>query len=712
MIKENPNNKSAQALKKCVEVIQTQTKSLLKREPDLVSKMNLLVKNTAEDIRRVRLQEGSTDIFADEQTKTVFEERDACKKKFVTYLQRARLILKLKQDMLDIYKKLESELITVDHMLEQYSLVLNNLKTSMSFLIEPEIIRRREFDQLNSELVKLYYDWVNKETESREKFFERGELDQLPYAFKKILINFMHDDDIKLVAPSSDQFSSISFADLKVKLAQYFSTWTKSPEQPLRELMSEVYIAKTDLEKQLEEKSKLVIMLEEDLNITRGSMVSEKKENSVLKSKCKELETHQEELHRQMAWSTEKLDSFSKENQLLQKLIDEYRKTQEEMQQQLTMSCTDMSRIEADVKVKECQILEFQANLVSLQSKLSISEKAAESAASHYKGTVEKLSLELAHEREMLEATKSDKEKLIRDLKSSRSHQLECEEEMAQMRERMSILMSKSANTEELLKKEIEELKLKVEEKDKRLHECETHLHETKMNFKKLQEQQIQAIKTKTQELVDKNLSEKREFEAKITSLESYKQLYEQLQREYEETKCNFSLTQSTVLEQETNLKTVMDKISEYESKLNTANFDKQNNDSSLEDRIKKLELDIADKNLIIETIEKDKEYLKDVESQNETLKKQMKTQIENYEAKIKSMQALLSEDQKASSTRLVETAKGKLESKLKEDFDKFYQSILKKVENLEVKGQKTEESVKNILRNNQMGILLKYMNK
>ena len=69
LLGENKSNKNSQALVQCVEVIQNQIKILLKKCPEIISKINLLVKNTAEDVRKVKIEGNSSDIFNDEMTK-------------------------------------------------------------------------------------------------------------------------------------------------------------------------------------------------------------------------------------------------------------------------------------------------------------------------------------------------------------------------------------------------------------------------------------------------------------------------------------------------------------------------------------------------------------------------------------------------------------------------------------------------------------------
>lgn len=718
LAKANPENKNTIALAKCLEVIQKQVTALKARRPELATKINLLVRNTAEDVRRVRLSE-STDLFTDDITQSVFEEKDSLKRKFLAYLQAARTILKSKKEMHTIYQKLESELVAADHMLEQYGQILDNIQTSMRAFILPELARRREFDRLNKEFTGFYYDWVNRETEAREKFFERGELDQLPYAFKKLLVAFVLDNEVTLVSqPSKQPQESVTLEELRAKLATYFDTWTKPADSSLQEIVDELKADRQRLENEVQAHAELAEATEEKIKNYQVELFKEMTEKSEAKKTVLDLERQLSEARSQLDVSTRSTETLEIEVANLKGLIEKHRQFQEEVQNQLTASSTDLSRFGVEIQVKDREIMELRANLASLESKLAITEKAKDAVIEHLRSALQVQAAELAtlHEKftksemaradaerraeELSKAQKQAHQDLIQELESV--HQLN-----SQIKEKTRLFEDECHGKQAEMAEKLLAAQKEIESYKSQLEEAKFQAQETKEILKKFQEHQMQVIKTKSQESREISAIEKKELQRQ---LKEHQFLIELRTNQLSEARKRFSVSASYISEQEENIKTLIDQISQIQTKIEKLESEPVI-DEYLDIRVKQLESDLATKDLIIQTIEKERDEMKEVDAKVSLLEKQLKTQAENYEAKVKILQSMLACEDKVSPARLIEIAKQRLESKIKEDCDKFCKNIVKKVDEVEKRGKKAEESVKNMLRNNQMGILLKCMN-
>ena len=292
LLSGNSKNKNVSDLKKCLDVIEKQTVKLIEKKKELTLRLDTMVRNTIEDIKRIKLEEGSGNIFEVELTNSIFQEKSTCKQKFKNYLERAKLVLEYKKEMSEIGRVLISELEKISEQLKEYYAVVENIKVSVETIILPEIMRRKEFDQLNREYTSFYWNWITKETESRENFIDRGDLQQLPYAFKKILVSFIFDEDFDVDVSGNRYYTLKDIDSLNIALKSYFERWTKSPEEGLKGKLADYLNENNRIKDQVAALASQLEMASNDLAKEKersGWMIEEKEKEIVyLKNKTPE----------------------------------------------------------------------------------------------------------------------------------------------------------------------------------------------------------------------------------------------------------------------------------------------------------------------------------------------------------------------------------------------------------------------------------------
>jgi hypothetical protein len=239
MFKGNLKNKSVAGLTKCLDLIERQTEKLVTKQKELTAKLDLIVRNTSEDIKRIRLEEGKDQGFEMELTQSIFDEKNSCKQKYKTYLEKARLILGYKKEMKEFSGHILEELERIAGQVRDYQVVVENIKVSLQTVILPEVTRRKEFDALNKQYTAFYWNWITQETESREKFVDTGDLQQLPVAFKKILVDLIFDEDFELEARAKTSEGYRDLQSLNAAMKTYFERWSISPEASLKGKLEE-----------------------------------------------------------------------------------------------------------------------------------------------------------------------------------------------------------------------------------------------------------------------------------------------------------------------------------------------------------------------------------------------------------------------------------------------------------------------------------------
>jgi predicted nucleic acid-binding Zn-ribbon protein len=185
-------NKSFISLAKCLELMQKQYLKLWGRRKELGEQIDLVISNSSEDIRNIKITEEDYQPFKNQNS---FTEREVCKKKFKQYLEKARLVLICKQETSKLVETILRDVEMLDGQIKEFEYLQENIRLSLEDFVAPELQRRREFDQINKQIAQFQWMLVMRENEAREKFIDTADFKNLPYAIKRILLEFVEEED-------------------------------------------------------------------------------------------------------------------------------------------------------------------------------------------------------------------------------------------------------------------------------------------------------------------------------------------------------------------------------------------------------------------------------------------------------------------------------------------------------------------------------------
>lgn len=707
LLANNSQNKNAQSLIKCIELIQTQSKTFQAKNEDLISKINKLVKNTSDDIRKLRFEDQAADLFSEDLTKTVFEERDSCKRKFQNYLKLARAILKSKQEMLDLYRKLDSELITVQHMATQYHQIIENINVCMDSLVYPELIRRKEFESLNKDFISFYNAWVENETKARENFFNHGDLDLLPYAFKKLLVGFIYDEDFNLkIKEGKVRKEFNSFEDLQVSMENYFNTWAKSSDEKLKGKLSEYVENQDNLLMKIKETESLVQSLSSiekqlrvDLLSAKDEMTKVTMENKDLKDKISHLEI-----------------TYSRTDETKAQLIKKYESSVTELNSEISKIKKARDHLQGEIDSLQYKLEAYAERENQLQRKLCEEVDNAKSSEAKIRHQ-QKLNADLKQEISYLsdkccELTSNSKkmEAALRDLHCELNDMQKRADANNRKRLELEEKLMDSSTTIKSLQEELGEAKAINLSRAAEVSEIKAKLENQKEYMKSIQEKQIQVVKSKTQELIEGQRQEKSSYETQIKDLASEVERLKSYIREAEDQSC---LTKSMIDDQDHSLSLLTSQLQDAQKKLEQHQDIERAEAMEREElygKIKELESTIESHMAINKSLASELETMKEIEKEKKELENQLSTQAVNFEAKINRLQGLLGSGPRVDSTKLVELAIKKIEENTLAKLDEICHSFGSRVQATEQRAIDVEKHVRVMVRNNSMGILLKNM--
>src|SRR3990167_2972194 len=210
-LSQNVSSKSFISLAKCLELLQKQHGKLLARRKELGDKIEAVIANSSEDIKNTKIVEENYNPF---KSMNAFSEREECKQKFKQYLEKARLILACKKDTTQAVNAVLKDVELLESQIREFEYLQENVRLSLESFVAPELQRRKEFEQLNKELAQLQWNLVTKENEAREKFIETADLQNLPYAIKKILVEFVEEEDVSAASEKEPQANSTDLKQL------------------------------------------------------------------------------------------------------------------------------------------------------------------------------------------------------------------------------------------------------------------------------------------------------------------------------------------------------------------------------------------------------------------------------------------------------------------------------------------------------------------
>lgn len=752
LLKENPNNKNAQSLIKCIELIHSQSSSLTAKKADLTSNINQLVKNTAGDIRKLRLDERAADMFSEDLNMSLFDERDACKKAFLVYLSLAKTILKFKQEMVELYRKLDGEIMSVDHMIGQYTQVIENIRVCLDGLVIPEIERRKHFDAVNKQFVAYYEQWMEHENKAREEFFNKGDLDQLPFAFKKVLVSLVFDDDIKVNPKKEVPIETATLEQLTKSMEEYFKAWSKPCEAPLKGKLESYLAIHEHLKSQLECKT-----LEYNaLNTNFASLDKALFEsNNITKQYQEDKNKLQGQLEACMKEISDKSAIHQTELSKLKAALDDHARLANEFQNNLTMSTADMTKIQADLNSRSQEVMSLKAQLCAVDAELSESRRSAtayQTANKDLEAKIQNMAQnidELSKEREKIKSSNDNltaeidgMNRSLRDMQihiqsmeesamSNDSRISELQSSVEQLESKNNSLNNESADIRTIndrLRSGLSETNAKIISQEKEIYtmtdlvknlqqtveHLEVNLKDSKKKaedfrhqMKKIQEQQINTVKTKTQNLVEANVTELKNKDSEIKAL---KDTIEILQLNMNHAKEDGLLTQSTIHSQEDEMGSLFAQLSEMQNTLAVqrqqeaiAVVEKEDLTKTIQD----LEGQLNSQQTINKTLEDELGQIKHLEEENAKLHVKLDNQTNNYEAKINILQSMLGSVTKVESSKIIEIAIKKIHDKLTADFEAVCKKMIEKADKIEKRSVEVRENTTRMIGNNQMGILL-----
>jgi len=372
LLGNNLSNKNVASLSKCMEIIDQHTKRLQEKKKELTNKLNLLLKNTMEDIRKIRLEGNTKDMFEEEITMSMFEEKNSTKQKFRAYLDKAKIILDYKKELKEVSNTITEQLESVESQLREYTAVLENIKICMETLIIPEISRRREFDELNKMYTAFYWNWVTKETQSREKFFDHGDIDQLPYAFKKILMGFVYDDTFKVDERFVEKHAVSDFNALNKVMTGYFDRWAHSPDQNLKGKLEEYLTQYEKAQDQIAINQSEIATYVKQLENLKAELAAEGQKRAGLESENSKLSHEISSLRSQLNNSNSSdataVRNLTTELTDLRNKMNEYINNAAKLQGDITSSTSVNENLKQELLKKENQNLELKLKISEISS--------------------------------------------------------------------------------------------------------------------------------------------------------------------------------------------------------------------------------------------------------------------------------------------------------------------------------------------------------
>lgn len=622
MFKGNLKSKNAAGFNKCLDLIEMRTEKLVSKQKELTAKLDLIVRNTADDIKRIKLEDGSSEGFEVELTQSIFDEKNSCKQKYKTYLEKARVILGYKKEMKEFSDHILEELERISAQIRDYQVVVENIKVSLQSVILPEVARRREFDALNKQYTAFYWSWITQETESREKFIDTGDLQQLPLAFKKILVDFIFDEDFEVEARAAKPESFRDLASLNGAMKSYFERWSISPEASLKgkleeylrdnnSIRDEVASLSIQLEKACKDREKLLRRVEE-----------KEREVSLLKSKCSGSEGLKDQYEERISELCQKVEAITLEKQSIEDRCRTFSTQLSSVAQQLNSKSTEL----------EASKRESGFEISSLKQKLANTFAEAQRAADSQKALVDQLMKQLAVASEKNQKSGS-LETQVNEL-STQNRGL-----TLQLENKDSLLLKVSAElkqvTNDLQQKTsiLDQLKLKQQEQEKAhdllhaeyqaLKQSFAALNASSQNSKVHSEKENQQIEDLIMELSTTKfkLEESEEISAKLAE---EKETLSYLLKDFESNLEKQSAIRSNLEQEILSLKHDFDKSTEsYEAKLDWC----QKNHLNMGGKPKPAE----EQNPAFEQLKKD--YIKLKETVSVNLSQRIKAHFDRYEA-------------------------------------------------------------------------------
>ncbi len=392
MFKGNLKNKNVAGLTKCLDLIEKQTEKLVSKQKELTAKLDLIVRNTSEDIKRIKLEESRDEGFDIELTQTIFDEKNTCKQKYKTYLEKAKLILGYKKEMKEFSGHILEELDRITAQIRDYQVVVENIKVSLQAVILPEVSRRREFDVLNKQYTTFYWNWITQETESREKFIDTGDLQQLPLAFKKILVDLICDEAFEFEPRDQKTESFKDLHSLNAAMKSYFDRWSISPEASLKGKLEE-YLRDNNsvrdelaglsiqLEKAAKDRERLLKQLEE-----------KDKEVSLLRSRFNGEEGIKNSYEQRISELTIELEAVEQDKQSLQYKCRNFSTEISSLVNQLNSKSAEIEACKKD----------FNFEVASLKKKLAEAEAEEQKSSTSFKQQIATLGYQLQSVTEQL----------------------------------------------------------------------------------------------------------------------------------------------------------------------------------------------------------------------------------------------------------------------------------------------------------------------
>ena len=283
----NLSNGHVLSMSKCLHLMESQVTRLEEKKAELVKKRELVVQSAIEEIKKVRLEQEGFSSF--ELSKSVFDDKQLCYKKYMAYLDKLGQVGKLKGELMDVGKALHQQISAIESQLADYHYIFENIKVSLETLIIPEITRRKQFAYLLQSFNSFYSEWMDNETQIRASFFERGDLADLPYSFKKMLIDVVYDEAF---LPPNITLETKSSKDLEI-LAQdlrgFFKSYSSNPDLKLQAKLQEYLETNVRLRECIASKSNETEKTVLTLKTLQVAVEEEQKEKEDLRVKVAEL---------------------------------------------------------------------------------------------------------------------------------------------------------------------------------------------------------------------------------------------------------------------------------------------------------------------------------------------------------------------------------------------------------------------------------------
>jgi hypothetical protein len=460
----NLSNSHVLSMSKCLHLMEAQVIRLEEKKQELLKKQEMVVLSAVEEIKKVKLEQDGFCSF--ELSKSVFDDKQLCYKKYVAYLDKLSQVGRVKGELMDVGKSLFEQISLIQSQLRDYHYIFENIKVSLETLIIPEITRRRDFAQLHQSFTGFYGEWMEAETQLRASFLERGDLADLPYSFKKMLIDAVYDEALAPETIPTTNKSSASIDSLRTDLQSFFRSYSANPELRLQAKLRE-YLASNE---QLQEGLAAREGEAERRGLALRAAVEEKEEMKGRVEKmmgevreAMEDSVEWEEKYHRLKKETEGLQGSRKNSERANEELKEMEAVVMGLREELAKKNEGISEREALMEAQLLIVKELRTNMQELEGKEQALGKAVEEKGLET-GNLHQINNNLMSEVQLF---KSELEKERERSAGLQTELIKAVEEKQREDENRGLMVEIARNYES----EIEEMAFKVESLEEQLAE-------------------------------------------------------------------------------------------------------------------------------------------------------------------------------------------------------------------------------------------------